>query len=114
MTVGIIATDAAKVTESGAIGAKDDSESVGNTNRYLAGQYLYIDMASSNRTLHGVGLKYWDKNDEWKYKEISDSAVTALGNGVYRYDLSSYNSEGYSYFSIFRVGTRNANNDENS
>ncbi len=104
MTVGIIATDAAKV----------QSESVGNTNQYLAGQYLYIDMASSNRTLHGVGLKYWDKATEWAYKEISDSAVTDLGNGVYRYDLSSYNSTGYSYFSTFRVGTRNANNDANS
>ena len=104
MTVGIIATDAAKV----------QSESVGNTNRYLAGQYLYIDMASSNRTLHGVGLKYWDKDTEWAYKEISDSAVTDLGNGVYRYDLSSYNSTGYSYFSTFRVGTKNANNEANS
>lgn len=78
MTVGIIATDAAKVTESGAIGAKDDSESVG-----VNSTPVYLLLSGTHSTVKINYHKGTNSKDPWYNIDMTDTGKTYNGNKIY-------------------------------
>ena len=93
MTVGIIATDAAKVTADEAVGYSNYEK-----------QYLYVDISAlSNWELTGINVSWSGDSDS--HEDITNNWLTnktSMGNNVYRFDLSEADSD-YYYFKGFKV-----------
>lgn len=100
LTVGLIATDAAKVTDGHeAVGAIDDSESVGGSADYGENRkFIYI--KDSSRTPSKIQFYFAENCSD--SSGISEVTGTNVATNIYRFDLSSGKSD-YQYFSSMRI-----------
>ena len=81
VTVGLIATDAAQLTDSQAVGANAESESVGATEvtvYFTPGGY-----SGANYYRVNYCWRYKDGTEYWNYAPASDTGETIIGNSVF-------------------------------
>ena len=91
MTVGLIATDAAKVTDSGTVGATVDDDSVGanmGDNHEFGFAKLYVD-ASACEHFDTNGYAYSFTANDTGWGTWTNQTATDEGNGVYSYTVSN-------------------------
>ena len=129
MTVGIIATDAAKTTEE-RVGAIDGSEAVGANDALTANTTFYLQLDTTN----GWGQDSPTIKIEWHYhynngsgdKHSDGGAMTSLGNGLYSatvpnnnyiraVKVNRYSTDGNKYWGHYGwgVASERSSNDNN-